>query len=130
MRRNFLASGGLSLAMLALVATTALAASKIAVEIPFSFIVKDREMPAGRYEIEPTGADGSKLVLRSTAAGGTLVVVVLERLADTGAHEPRVVFDKFEAKNLLSEVHIPGMDGFLVGIAKGKETHVVLTGGQ
>jgi len=87
-------------------------------------------MPSGRYEIEPSGSDSSKLVLRSGAAGGTIVVPVIERLADTGAKQPRVVFDKVEGKSLLSEVQIPGMDGFLLGIAKGKETHVVVTGNQ
>jgi hypothetical protein len=95
------------------------------VDIPFSFIVKDKEMPAGRYEIRTEG-EGNLLV---KSAGGTVVVPVLERLADTGGKEPKVVFDKMEdGKTFLSEVHIPGADGYLVGIAGGKEKHVTVKG--
>lgn len=101
----------------------------MAVNVPFSFIVKDKEMPAGRYEIRTFGEDETRLAIRSNEGGGQILVQVIERLADTGATEPKVVFDKMEdGKSYLSEVHMPGMDGFLVGIAKGKETHVTLSG--
>jgi hypothetical protein len=35
-----------------------------------------------------------------------------------------------DGKTYLSEVHVPGTDGYLVGIAGGKETHEVITGKQ
>jgi hypothetical protein len=113
---------------LALGGAIAWASGGIAVNIPFSFMVKDKEMPAGHYEIEATGSDQARLLVRSTDGKGSVVVPVIERLADTGATEPKIVFDKVGTKSYLSEVHIPGSDGFLVGIAKGKETHEVLTG--
>ena len=129
MRKQVLAVAAVCVVAMALGGTLAWAASAVSVDVPFSFFVKDKEMPAGRYEIKVEGNDFGKLVIKSTGAGGSVVATVLERLADTGAKEPKVVFDKSDdGTHYLSEVHFPGKDGFLVGIAKGKETHVVVTG--
>jgi hypothetical protein len=115
--------------VLGLSASFAWATGGISVNIPFGFIAKDKELPAGRYEIRPSGNDETQLSIRSTEGGGTSLIPVIERLADTGSKAPKVVFDKTEdGKSYLSEVHVPGSDGFLVGIAKGKEKHVVITG--
>jgi hypothetical protein len=128
MRKQVLAVAAVCVVALALGGTLAWAASAVSVDVPFSFFVKDKEMPAGRYEIKVEGNDFGKLVIKSTGAGGSVVATVLERLADTGAKEPKVVFDKIKGKYHLSEVHYPGMDGFLVGINKGEEAHEVVTG--
>ena len=75
------------------------------------------------------GNDESRLAIRSNQGGGTVLALVLERLADTGGKDSKLVFDKMEdGKSYLSEIHIPGQDGYLVGIAKGKEKHVTVTG--
>jgi len=114
---------------LGLAGSLAWAAGPVSVEVPFSFIVNDKELPAGRYEIRVEGNDESRLAIRSSQGGGTVVALVLERLADIGGKNSKVVFDKMEdGKSYLSEVHIPGQDGFLVGIAGGKEKHVTVTG--
>jgi hypothetical protein len=113
---------------LALAGSMAWASSEIAVNIPFSFMVKDKEMPAGHYEIQSEGDQEARLLVRSKDGKGSTFVPVIERLADTGAKEPTVVFDRIGNKRYLSEVHIPGSDGFLVGIIKGEEKHEVLTG--
>lgn len=129
MKKQTLVVAGVCVVALALASSLAWAASSVFVDAPFSFMAKDTAMPAGRYEIRPD-SDMTNLVIRSTggSSGRTVTVPVIERLADTGAKESKVVFDKVEGKRYLSEVHIPGMDGFLVGIAKGKETHEVLPG--
>ena len=129
MKKQTLVVAGVCVVALALASSLAWAASSVFVDTPFSFMAKDTTMPAGRYEIRPD-SDMTNLVIRSSGGSGgrTVTVPVIERLADTGAKESRVVFDKVEGKRYLSEVHIPGMDGFLVGIAKGKETHEVLPG--
>ncbi len=128
MKKQVLAVASVCVVALALTGSLAWAANTVGVDVPFSFMVKDKEMPAGRYQIRPEGTEMAQLVIRPTGGGGVTMVPVIERLADIGAKEPKVVFDKVEGKYFLSEVHIPGMDGFLVGIAKGKETHEVLTG--
>ena len=129
MRKQILATVVVGVLALGLAGSLAWAAGAVSVNVPFSFIVKDKEMPAGRYEIRAEGNDESRLAIRSNAGGGTVFAVVMERLADTGTKEPRVVFDKTEdGKHYLSEVHMVGKDGFLVGIAGGKEKHVTLSG--
>jgi hypothetical protein len=130
MRKQVLAAVVVAVFALGLAVSLAWASGAISVNIPFSFIVKDKEMPAGRYEIRTEGNDERTLAIRSKEGGGQVLVQVIERLADTGAKVGKIVFDKTEdGKTYLSEVHIPGNDGFLVGIAGGgKETHVTVTG--
>jgi hypothetical protein len=127
MRKQTLAVASVCVVVLALAGSLAWAAGSVVVDVPFAFMAKDTEMPAGRYEIRPD-IDQSRLVVRSLSGTGTALVPVIERLSDTGTKEPKIVFDKVEGKRYLSEFHMPGMDGFLVGIAKGKETHEVLPG--
>jgi hypothetical protein len=126
MRKQVLAAVVVAAFALGLAGSLAWAAGAVSVDIPFSFIVKDKEMPAGRYAIRTEGE--TNLAIRGDK-GGQVFVLILERLADTGGKEPKVVFDKMEdGKTYLSEVHIPGADGYLVGIAGGKESHVTLSG--
>ena len=129
MRKQVLAAVVVAVFALGLAVSLAWASGALSVNIPFSFIVKDKEMPAGRYEIRTEGNDERTLAIRSKEGGGQVLVQVIERLADTGAKEGTVVFDKMEnGERYLSEVHIPRMDGFLLSIAgKGKETHVTVT---
>jgi hypothetical protein len=129
MRKQVLAAVVVAVFALGLAGSLAWAAdSVVSLDIPFSFIVQDREMPAGHYDIWQYGRDGAKVGIKSTNGWQTFLPVI-ERLADTGAKQPKVIFDKMEnGKSYLSEIHIPGQDGFLVGIAKGKETHVMVTG--
>jgi hypothetical protein len=129
MKKQTLVVAGVCVVALALASSLAWAARSVFVDAPFPFMAKNTAMQAGGYEIRPD-SDMTNLVIRSTggSSGRTVTVPVIERLADTGATEPKVVFDTVEGKHYLSEVHIPGMDGFLVGIAKGKETHDVLPG--
>jgi hypothetical protein len=126
MRKQVVAVVGVCVVALALAGSLAWAAEVIQVDIPFSFIVNDKEMPSGRYQIEPMGGDKSQLAVKGP--GGTVLAKVLERLADTGNKEPKIVFDKVEGKYRLSEVLFPGKDGYLVGITTGTETHEVITG--
>jgi hypothetical protein len=131
MRKQVLAAVVVAVFALGLPGSPAWAAGALLVNVPFSFIVKDKEMPAGRYEIRTYGNDETNLSIRSAEGGMAFLVPVIERLADTAGKQPKIVFDKMpDGKSYLSEVHIPGRDGFLVGVAKGKETHVIVTGKQ
>jgi hypothetical protein len=116
---------GLALAM---AGSLAAATEGMDVHIPVSFVVNQKEMPAGDYVIEPTGEHMDRLIVKGSRAIGLVVTPVLERLADMGSVKPWIVFDRLKGKYYLSEVHYPGMDGFLVGIVGGKETHEVLKG--
>lgn len=128
MRKQIVTAVAVGVFALGLAMSTAWASGAISVNIPFSFMVKDKEMPAGQYEIRAEG-DQTKLVVKTV--GAVVLVPVIERLADTGAKEPKIVFDKIlNGKAVLSEVHMPGQDGFLVGVSTARESHVVLTGKQ
>lgn len=128
MNRQVVAVAVACVAVLVLAGTAASAEDVVSVDVPFAFFVAGKEMPAGRYEIRTRGDEKTALLVENTTSGRGAVAPVLERLADTGFAESKVVFDNVEGKRYLSEVHVPAEDGFLVGIAKGKETHEVLTG--
>ena len=129
MKKHVLAAIVVAVFALGLAGSLAWAADVVSVNVPFSFIVKDKELPAGSYEIRVEGEGEDYLAIQSTKGGQPVLALVIERLADTGVNEPKVIFDKMkDGKTYLSEVHVPGKDGFLVGIAKGRETHVTLSG--
>jgi hypothetical protein len=131
MRRQVLVAAVVSALALGVFGGIAWAAGPISVHIPFAFIVKDKEMPAGTYDILPQGSDEDQIAIRGAKGGPMVTVSVLERLADIGAKQPKLVFDKMaDGKSYLSEIHVPGGDGFLVGIAKGREKHVSVNGNQ
>ena len=134
MKNRVLAGAGACVVALALAGSLAWAGNTAKVDIPFSFVVKDvvkdNTMPAGSYEIKPNTARTPRLVIRSNDGTHSITVSVIERLAPTGATQPKIVFNKIGNSNYLSEIHIPGQDGYLVFVATGHEqhTHVTVTG--
>jgi hypothetical protein len=128
MKKQVLATVGVGMVALALAGTLAWAAGSAMVNIPFDFIVKDKKMPAGRYEITPDGPEQSRLLIQKVGGTESLAVPVMTRLADMGTTQVRVVFDQVGEKDYLSEVHFPGRDGFALQGAPGKHTHRVLNG--
>jgi hypothetical protein len=131
MKKQVLAVGAACVVALALTGSLAWAAGSMAVDIPFGFvvrdIVKDNNLPAGSYEIAPDTADMSRLVIRSKDGTHSMVVSVIERLANVGATQPKVVFNKIGKTNYLSEIHMAGQEGYLVFILKGQEQHTHVT---
>ena len=131
MKKQILSAVAVGVFAIGLAGSVAWAATTTAMDVSFSFFVNGKELPAGHYEIETVGTSESTLRISDAKSHRTVLVKVIERLANTGAKEPRVVFDKMEdGKSYLSEIHVPGADGFLVGLAKGRETHVTVTGKQ
>lgn len=104
------------------------ASSKASFQIPFSFIVDGREMPSGRYEVQVVGASAGVLTLRGAENGQSVILKPTTRLADIGGKEPRLAFDKVENARFLSEVHIPGVDGFELRGAAGEHGHESVPG--
>ena len=98
----------------------------ITVNIPYDFWVSGTSMPAGHYFIERTGMTGSVLLIRNENGKNTVQAEVLTRLSNElkPASEAKVVFDKQESKYTLSEIFIPGEDGFLLtGAQKTPHKH-------
>ena len=109
-------------------AGTALAASAVSVNVPFEFMVNGKTMPEGTYQIQFAGTKSSVLIVRNVKNGQNVLVPVVTRLADLGGKEVSVVFDKVDGKAYLSELHVPGTDGFEIQGAPGKHTHALVSG--
>lgn len=124
---------GVAAVLFGLVAGVASAqgAKKVVFETSFGFVVNDKVMPAGRYEIEAlTGQGPMSLVIRNLGTNDKMIVKTATRLADLGGKEPTIVFDKTADTQYLAEVHIPGIDGFDVQHAPGEHGHTKVTAKQ
>jgi hypothetical protein len=120
----------LTISMFVLFATTfAYAAEPVAKgNIPFQFKAGDKVLPAGQYEFVPDN-QAKLMTVRSTPAGPSAMVIVLTRLAagiHTTAADSHVVFDKVGDTYTLSEVWVPGADGFLLNVVKSKHEHKII----
>jgi hypothetical protein len=97
---------------------TALTSDEVmAVTIPFRFVVDQRTMPPGRYDIGPLGYDGDRVAIVGTGDQGVLVAPDRERWADPATTKPTVIFDKVGGMYHLSKARFPGLDGFTLRIA-------------
>ena len=101
--------------------------SSVKAKIDFPFTVEGKVLPAGDYEFV---RDTSALVFRVTSEGKDRALVpVVTRLAGethTTMQDAHVVFDKVGDTCSLSEIWIPGEDGYMLLITKGKHEHKVV----
>jgi hypothetical protein len=130
MRKHFLTTVAALVLGIGLAATVASAAGPVRVDVPFSFYLNGKEMSAGKYEILPQGQAMASLSVRPVSGGNLQLASVWTRLADNGDRKATVVFDVADGKHYLSEVFIPGSDGFALEGAPGKHTHVRITSGE
>jgi hypothetical protein len=116
-------------AVFSLVAGAVWAAGPVVkIDIPFAFIVQGNTMPAGKYEFAVQGEHGNAgLTLQGKGTGKMERLTALTRLADLDS-KTHVVFDKVGDTYYLSEIHIPGMDGWAFEGAPGEHTHKMVIG--
>jgi hypothetical protein len=116
--------------VLALTGGVAWAANAVVVNVPFAFVVDGHAtMPAGRYEIKADNPDEAPVTIRNLDTRQEHAMMPLTRVAQVGTPEGLVVFDKTaDGTCYLSEVHIPGIDGFIFQGATARHTHVKVTG--
>jgi hypothetical protein len=96
-------------------------------DVGFKFVAAGKAMPAGKYDLRING-DRTGFTLVPAANGPSVMLVAITRL---GAPEimnadTRFVFDKVGDAYYLSEVWLPGEDGYLFYAAKEKHTHQVI----
>ncbi|MBN2264884.1 MAG: hypothetical protein JW775_03630 [Candidatus Aminicenantes bacterium] len=116
----------------------ALAADQADFKVPFPIRAGGKNLAAGDYAVSSAGEGG--LVLRQVSSGREVPLTVLERIArpDPAPAEPRLVFDEvgdfapsyteYITVYVLSEVWLPGQDGYRVHITKGAHKTKVVTG--
>jgi len=127
MRKRLIAAMSLLVLALGVVAGYAQRA-RASVEIPFSFTAGGSELPAGTYRISTDPNSPGILRIRSEAGDKTALCTVLTRLSASESTKAQVVFDKVGEKRVLSEVYLPGSDGFQLAGTKGEHTHEKVSG--
>jgi len=104
-----------TLSMLMLLAVVALAATAVSAQtsrrvvanVPFSFIVGDRELPAGNYGIQPTSMGSGILRIAGTEnSKSTVRLTSLLRRNDSG--RGKLVFHRYQDQYFLSEIWVTG----------------------
>jgi hypothetical protein len=101
--------------------------STVTADVPFSFIVSGKTLPAGTYQIKAIG-NQQQITVTSSDKKTSAIALVSTRLAPRSGSASTLVFDVAGAEHYLSEIHVPGADGFQVGGAKGTHTHAIVTG--
>jgi hypothetical protein len=125
-----------SLVVVALLALSVLATSlpahaqssdaKVGTTIPFGFVVGDTSLPAGEYRIVHQTHQMPALRIQSADGKVNMGLNPVERLARQHMGDApaagSLVFDKVGDKHYLSEVWMPGEDGYL--LPPTKEAHL------
>ncbi len=127
MKRRAMATG-VALAIL-LVAGVASAFAQADFKVPFPLQAGGKKLGAGDYAVVKTAEGG--LVLRQASTGKETPIAVIERIAQPVPPlvGPRLVFDEvgdfapsyteYMTVYVLSEVWLPGEDGYRVHVTKG-----------
>jgi hypothetical protein len=98
-------------------------ADTIVANIDFPFKVENRAFVAGKYTLDANLQDGT-ITLRSASTGKGVILPITTRLSGRD-DEASVVFDKDGSNYYLTEVYMPGLDGFEIkGGLTTKHTHV------
>jgi hypothetical protein len=97
-------------------------ADTIVANIEFPFKVENRDFVAGKYTFNANLQNGT--ILLQGESGKGVILPILTRLSGRG-EEAAVVFDKEGDKYYLTEIYVPGFDGFEIkGGLTTRHTHV------
>jgi hypothetical protein len=103
--------------------TTTMVTGKIA----FPFTAGGKALPAGQYDFV---RDGAGPTIRVVSAGKNMALVpIITRMSGaihTTPNDSHIVFDKVGDKYALSEIWIPGQDGYMLSSTKGEHGHAVV----
>lgn len=105
----------------------AYAQEEVVANIPFSFIASGKTHQPGEYQLR---VSEDRMQLTLTPSKGTANVVLVMTRLSVPVPPPaadRVVFDKAGDRYYLSELWLPGEDGFLLFATKEPHTHHTLS---
>ncbi len=126
MKMRVLAISGVLL-LLSTLCMAQYAATGVSVEVKFSFLAGEKLLPPGTYRFAESEQEG-ELEVTNVKTQEDVQVEIFTRIAPQ--LEPEVVFDKVGDQHHLSEVYIPGMDGFLLETVHAKHKHVRAKGAK
>ncbi len=114
-------------ALLILVTFTYGQVMSIQVKVPFQFKVGSRTLPAGQYRVSEADTGPDMLKIENVNVPSIQAVEpVLTRISTQNPLTAGAVFDKLSASYILSEIWIPGSDGYLIRATAGKHEHVTV----
>lgn len=97
-------------------------------KIPFAFSAAGKRFPAGQYDFFPN--EGSPIIKMASEDGKiSVLITALTRTAGAIHNTPEdahVVFDKMGETYVLSELWVPGIDGYVLSTTKEKHEHHVV----
>ena len=108
----------------------ALAQDRYDFKTSFDFVARGQSYTAGQYTLV-ANATRDVLSLEPKSSKESMVMLPVEtRISERKSlTEAEVVFDKLDGKLYLSELQVPGQDGYLVLVTKAKHTHETVKGG-
>lgn len=92
-------------------------------DIPFKFIAAGKTYDAGAYGLRVVQDQEAVELTPPKGAGQVMLIVTRLAASSSAAVEGRLVFDRVGDTYTLSEMWVPGTDGFLLHATKGKHTH-------
>ncbi|MCX6568963.1 MAG: hypothetical protein NT147_07955 [Candidatus Aminicenantes bacterium] len=135
--KRFVGLGIMALSLI-FVAGVASAFAQADFKVPFPLQAGGKKLGAGDYVVVKTAVGG--LILRQASTGKETPIAVIERIAQPvpPVAEPRLIFDEvgdfapsyteYMTVYVLSEVWLPGEDGFRVHTTKGAHQTKVVNG--
>ena len=129
MRRKFLGVLGMVLLVACLSGISAFAQKhRITVDVSFKFSAAGETFAPGRYEITADPLSVARLRIRSLPDGEVKVLNYMTRLGAKTDGKPQLVFDREGDTAYLTEIHMPGMDGYYLKGAPGEHKHTTVQG--
>ncbi len=101
---------------------------EVVAKIPFKFEVLGKTLPAGNYEFKLTGTELNTVMITNTKTDPSIMAPIL---APNGLQPPanaKVVFEKVGKISYLSEVVIPGLDGYLISAPAAEHRRTTVRG--
>jgi hypothetical protein len=99
------------------------------VKVGFSFYAAGKEYQSGNYTIEVTPA--GHVVLHAAKGGAVVDLTPMKSLGPNDKiQSPKLVFNLIGSDRFLSEVWLPGQDGYLVGSVSGPHDQESVGGGK
>ncbi len=99
------------------------------VKIGFNFLVAGKILSSGTYSIEPTSS--GTVVLKNKRGQVAAELKPIKSLGlNGGEQEPKLVFILSDTMKVLSEIWLPGHEGYLVGTVTGSNERQIVGGSQ
>ena len=100
-------------------------------DVPFAFTASGKAFAAGEYALSVNQEEGVVTLQSRVAKEDGVILPVQTRVSEPRSlAEPEIVFDKLNRQYIVSELLVPGEDGYLLLVTKARHTHELLKGSR